>query len=151
MGDKETAYILFRDGVPQNEIARIYNKTEQTIVKWKKDGDWENRATREQMATASVQEDAGELLRYQLQTLKTIKERYKQAEKDGEAPRLISKGDLDGIRDLFNITKVKELEFTQYVRMVRELLKFMKDENLALAQACGDLFDEFLNTKRKTQ
>lgn len=151
MTDKEVAYTLFKDGTPQNEIARYFDKTEQTITRWKKEGDWERRATEEELSARTAQEDAGELLRYQLRALKRIKELYEAAEQNGEKPKLLSKGDLDGIRDLFNVTKQKEIEWTMYVRMIRELNKYLRDEHLALAQQLTGPLDEFLNYKRKSQ
>lgn len=149
MTDKEVAYALFKDGTPQNEIARYFGKTEQTITKWKKEGNWEQRATEEELSARTAQEDASDLLRYQLRALKRIKEQYEKDEKSGEVPKLLSKGDLDGIRDLFNVTKQKEVEWTTYVRIVREINKFLKDENLSIAQQIADLLDDFLNLKRK--
>lgn len=149
MTDKEVAYTLFKDGTPQNEIARYFDKTEQTITKWKKEGDWERRATEEELSARTAQEDAGELLRYQLRTLKRIKEKYEEAEKNGESPKMLSKGDIDGIRDLFNVTKQKEIEWTMYVRVIREINKFLKEENLSIAQQIADYLDDFLNLKRK--
>lgn len=54
-----------------------------------------------------IQDDARELLRYQLRTLKRIKETNEaECDKDGK-PRLIGKGDIDGIRDLFNTNEDK--------------------------------------------
>lgn len=150
MTDKEVAYTLFKDGTPQNEIARYFGKTEQTITKWKKEGNWEQRATEEELSARTAQEDAGELLRYQLRALKRIKEQYEKDEKNGESPRLLSKGDLDGIRDLFNVTKQKEVEWTTYVRIVREINKYLRDEYLSLAQQMTGPLDEFLNFKRKS-
>lgn len=150
MTDKEVAYTLFKDGTPQNEIARYFGKTEQTITKWKKEGNWEQRATEEELSARTAQEDAGDLLRYQLRTLKRIKEQYELEEQEGKVPRLLSKGDLDGIRDLFNVTKQKEVEWTTYVRIVREINKFLRDEYLSLAQQMTGPLDEFLNFKRKS-
>lgn len=150
MTDKEVAYTLFKDSTPQNEIARYFGKTEQTITKWKKEGNWEQRATEEELSARTAQEDAGELLRYQLRALKRIKEQYEKDEKNGESPRLLSKGDLDGIRDLFNVTKQKEVEWTTYVRIVREINKYLRDEYLSLAQQMTGPLDEFLNFKRKS-
>lgn len=150
MTDKEVAYALFKDGTPQNEIARYFDKTEQTITRWKKEGDWERRATEEELSARTAQEDAGELLRYQLRALKRIKELYEAAEQNGEKPKLLSKGDLDGIRDLFNVTKQKEIEWTMYVRVVREINKYLTEQHITLAQQTAGPLDDFLNYKRKS-
>lgn len=150
--DQESAYILFKEGVPQNEIARIFRKTEQTISRWKKDEKWEKRLLDDQMNERTAQEDAGELLRYQLRTLKKIKNELEEEEvKPGGKPQLLSKGHIDGIRDLFNVTKQKEIEWTQYVKIGRELMRFVKENDLTLAQALVPVLDDFLNFKRKAQ
>ena len=110
MNDKEAAYILFKEGVPQQEIARILQRSEQTITRWKKDGAWDQKATEDLMAMQTIHEDTRDLVRYQLATLRKLKEQYIKAEKEGGEPRLIGKGDIDGARDLFNMIKVKEAD-----------------------------------------
>lgn len=151
MTDQQTAFILYREDVPQKEIARILNRSEQTITKWKQTGNWDQQIAEEALSEQTIQEEARDLLRYQLRTLKRIKEtNQSEADKDGK-PRLIGKGSIDAIRDLFNITKTKEVEWALYVRVIRELFKFLKDVNLPLAQQTGDYLDDFLNSKRKAQ
>lgn len=149
--DQESAYILFKEGVPQTEIARIFRKTEQTVSRWKKDGKWDKRAFDEEINERTAQEDAGELLRYQLQTLKKIKNKLVKAEEEGAEPQLLSKGHIDGVRDLFNVTRQKEIEWTQYVKIGREFMKFIKECDLPLAQTLAPVLDDFLNYKRKAQ
>lgn len=149
--DQESAYILFKEGVPQNEIARIFRKTEQTITRWKKNEKWDKRLLDDQMNERTAQEDAGELLRYQLQTLKKIKNKYVKTEEEGGEPQLLSKGHIDGVRDLFNVTKQKEIEWMGYVKTGREFMKFVKENDLPLAQALAPIMDDFLNYKRKSQ
>lgn len=151
MNEQESAYILFKEGVPVAEIAGIFKKTRQTISRWKKDGKWDDRMAGDQLNERTAQEDAGELLRYQLRTLKKIKTKLEEAEASGEEPQLLSKGHIDGIRDLFNVTKQKEIEWTQYVKIGRELLKFVKDDDLSLAQSLAPVLDDFLNFKRNAQ
>lgn len=38
MDDKNIAYILFKEGVSGQDIARIMKRSEQTISRWKKKG-----------------------------------------------------------------------------------------------------------------
>ena len=97
MNDKEAAYILFKEGVAQQDIARILGRSEQTITRWKKDGAWDQKATEDLMAMQTIHEDTRDLVRYQLATLRKLKEQYITAEKEGGEPRLISKGDIDGL------------------------------------------------------
>ena len=145
MDDQELAYILFRDGVTQKQIASVFKKSEQTIAKWKKDGNWEARKTQSATAMCTAQEDVQEILTYQLSTLKKIKDSLL----DNPQPTLISKGAIDGIRDLFNCAKEKQIEWTQYVRVVREINRYLSEEDLSLAQQVAEPLDNFLNYKRK--
>ena len=144
MDDKECAYILFKEGVPQKMIASVVKRTEATIVRWKKEGNWDRRRVESVTAKRTAQEDAQELLNYQLDTLKRMKEDFANA----ESPTLIPKGAIDGIRDLYNITKENQLDFRMYVRFIRELTKYISDNNMGLAQESMQIFDDFLNSKR---
>ncbi|MDD4516476.1 DUF1804 family protein [Massilibacteroides sp.] len=149
MTDQEHAYILYREGIPQKEIARMMGKSEQTVTRWKNAGEWDKKATDEMMSEQTIQEDASELLRYQLRTLKQIKEQNEQQTAADGQPRLLAKGLIDGVRDLYNVTKSREIEWTTYVRVIRELTGFLRKENMQVAQLVVDLMDDFLNSKRK--
>ena len=148
MNDKEAAYILFKEGVSQQEIARILQRSEQTITRWKKDGAWDQKATEDLMAMQTIHEDTRDLVRYQLATLRKMKEQYIKEEKEGGEPRLISKGDIDGARDLFNMIKVKEADWTTLVRTVRLINKFLKDNYPTLARDAAPALNDFLNEQR---
>ena len=148
MSDKEAAYILFKEGVPGQEIARILNRSEQTVSRWKRDGGWDKKATEDLMAMQTIHEDIRDLVRYQLVQLRKLKEQYVKAESDGGEPRLISKGDIDGVRDLYNMIKSKETDWTTTVRLVRLVNKFLKDNYPALARDVAPALNDFLNEQR---
>ena len=145
MTDQDLAFILYKDDVPQKDIAKAFGKSEQTILRWKKEGDWERKRTEQELAKHSAQEDAQELLNYQLRALKKIKQQY---EKEG-GTQLIAKGDIDGIRDLFNCVKGKQIEWTILVKTVRRINRFLKDTYPALAVQVAQPFDEFLLSEKK--
>jgi len=146
MTDRELAFILYREGANQKEIAGVFHKTEVTIVRWKKEGNWDRRKTEAEIAKHTSQEDAQEILSYQLRALKKKKEEY---ERDG-GTQLIAKGDIDGIRDLFNCTRDRQIEWTLYVKVVRTLIKYLKDLHPALAAEVAQPFDDFLLSVRKS-
>lgn len=148
MTDKEAAYILFKEGVSGQDIARILNRSEQTISKWKKDNIWEQKAMEDLMAERTIQEDTRDLVLYQLSTLRKIKEKYIREESEGGEPRLISKGDVDGIRDLFNMIKSKETDWTTLVRIVRLINKFLKENYPVLARDAAPALNDFLNEQK---
>lgn len=148
MTDKEAAYILFKEGVSGQDIARILNRSEQTISKWKKDNVWDQKAMEDLMAERTIQEDTRDLVLYQLSTLRKIKEKYIREESEGGEPRLISKGDVDGIRDLFNMIKSKETDWTTLVRIVRLINKFLKENYPVLARDAAPALNDFLNEQK---
>lgn len=148
MTDKEAAYILFKEGVSGQDIARILNRSEQTISKWKKDNVWDQKAMEDLMAERTIQEDTRDLVLYQLSTLRKIKEKYIEEAARGGEPRLIAKGDVDGIRDLFNMIKSKEADWTTLVRIVRLINKFLKENYPVLARDAAPALNDFLNEQK---
>lgn len=148
MNDKEAAYILFKEGVSGQEIARILNRSEQTVSRWKKEGAWEKKATEDMMAMQTIHEDIRDLVRYQLEQLRKLKGKYlKEESADGE-PRLIGKGDIDGVRDLYNMIKSKETDWTTTVRIVRLVNKYLKDNSPALARDVAPILNDFLQEQK---
>lgn len=148
MDDRYIAYILFKEGVSGQEIARIMKRSEQTISRWKRDGDWEQKATEDLMAIQTIHEDIRDLVRYQLVQLRKLKDQYIKAETDGGDPKLISKGDIDGVRDLYNMIKEKETDWTTLVRTVRKINKYLKDNHPELAREVAPALNDFLNEER---
>lgn len=150
ISDKEAAFILFREEVPQNEIAKILGKTEKTISRWKKDEGWEEKLVKSTIEKQTTEEDIREILNYQLHVLKVMKDSRIEDHARGQDLKLLSKGDIDSVRDLFNCLKAKEVEWNVYVKVTRELLKYLRGVNLSLSQDLADLADDFLNLKRKS-
>lgn len=148
MDDRYIAYILFKEGVSGQEIARIMKRSEQTISRWKRDGDWEQKATEDLMAMQTIHEDIRDLVRYQLVQLRKLKDQYIKAETEGGDPKLISKGDIDGVRDLYNMIKEKETDWTTLVRTVRKINKYLKDNHPELAREVAPALNDFLNEER---
>lgn len=148
MDDKYIAYVLYKEGVSGQDIARITGKSEQTVSRWKKEGEWEKKATDDLMAMQTIHEDIRDLVRYQLVQLKRLKEDYASAETEDGKPRLISKGDIDGVRDLYNMIREKETDWTLLVRTVRKINKYLKENSPETAKAAAPLLNDFLNGER---
>lgn len=144
MDDKNAAYILYKEGVSQGEIAQLLGRSEMTISRWKKKGSWDKRANEEMMAMETINDSITDLVRYQLNTLKRIRDKYQD---EGE-PRLISKGDIDGVRDLYNMIKAKETDWTTLVRIVRLINEYLKNNAPDVARTVAPWLNQFLNDKR---
>lgn len=141
MTDKEAAYILYKEGVKQEEIAETLKRSSVTISRWKKADNWDERATKDLMVEQTISEDIQQILLYQLQALKKKKEEF-EAE-GGE--KLFGKGDLDGVRDLYNMVKSKETDFTQLVRIIRQINDYLKTNAPDIARQAAPYLNDFLN------
>lgn len=141
MTDKEAAYILYKEGVKQEEIAETLKRSSVTISRWKKADNWDERATKDLMVEQTISEDIQQILLYQLQALKKKKEKF-EAE-GGE--KLFGKGDLDGVRDLYNMVKSKETDFTQLVRIIRQINDYLKTNAPDIARQAAPYLNDFLN------
>lgn len=145
MDKKSAAYILFREGYKQGDIAKLLGVSEQAISRWKKNTEWEKKAAADLMVQETIQDDITQLVLYQLSALKKIRD---EKEKSGDGPILISKGEIDGVRDLYNMIKPKETDFAQYVRFVRLLTEYLKNNTPELARQVAPFLNEFLNEVR---
>lgn len=151
MNEREAAYLLYREGVPGQEIAKILNRSEQTVSRWKRDGSWEKQATEDLMAMQTIHENIRDLVHYQLIQLRKLKSKYEHEEADDGTPRLIGKGDIDGVRDLYNMIKSKETDWMGLVRNVRMINQYVKDRDPELARQVAPILNDFLNEQRGGQ
>ena len=151
MNEREAAYLLFREGVSGQEIAKILNRSEQTVSRWKREGQWDKQATEDLMAMQTIHENIRDLVHYQLTQLRKLKTKYEREEAEDGTPRLISKGDIDGVRDLYNMIKAKETDWMGLVRNVRMINQYVKERDPELARQVAPILNDFLNEQRGGQ
>ena len=137
---------MFNDGISGKEIARILGVAEQTVVNWKKRYYWEEERRKKPLARDTAEDAVWELINYQLDALKKIKDAYKLEKAD--KPKLIDKGDIDALTKMFSTIKGKQLEWSSYVKIVREFVEHIQAIDLELAKSIIDMSDAFLNKKR---
>ncbi|MGQ1889138.1 terminase gpP N-terminus-related DNA-binding protein [Thermophagus sp. OGC60D27] len=145
MKERDAARILYTEGWTQKEIARTLRRSEKTICTWKQNDNWDKQKSESLIQRQTAEEGVWELILYQLNALKNIKQQY---EREG-SKKLISKGDIDALQKLFTTVKGKELEWSTIVKILREFAQWLKNENLELAQELVDYMDAYLNEKRR--
>ncbi len=145
MKDHQAAQILYNSDVSGKEIARTIKVSEQTITSWKKKYGWENKKTLKSLARETAEETLWELINYQLATIKAKKEEWQR----NKEKRLIDKGDIDALTKMFSAVKGKQLEWSNYVKICRELVDYIQQEDLDLAKQILEYVEIFLNNKRK--
>ena len=142
------AQLLFNEGWDQKQIASVMKVSAQTIVSWKKKYDWVRKRTENTLARETSEESLWELIHYQLDVHKHWKE--EQMKLEVKDRKLIDRGDIDGLTKMFISVKGKQLEWTNYVRICRELLDSVQANDLDLAKLLTAQVTNFLNNKRRS-
>lgn len=154
MEAKEAAKILYYQGVSQKDIAQILDKNEKTISTWVHDGKWDEKRTEHNLLKETSEEQVWKLINWQLRILQMITEEHENSINEGLdvaglQKLLIGRGDIDALQKLFTTIKGKELEWSQLVKIIRELTEFIQSENVTLAKQLTPYANDFLNQKRQ--
>lgn len=147
MDRQEAAYTLYEQGWDQKQIAAIFKVSEQTISSWATKGKWKGRRVVNGTAQATAEDSLRELIAYQLKALKLLTAKWLSEAPD--KPRLIDKGEIDALTKMFSAVRGKELAWSGYVRVAREILECLRAESPALAKKAAPVIDLFLGEKRK--
>lgn len=143
----DAARILYLDGTPQNEIAKLLGVQDKTVSKWQTSGNWKDQRIRLQLSDQTRQDTVLELIDYQLAVLKFKKNADLQL--DEEDRQLLKAGDIDAVQKLFTTVKRQEMKWGDVVKIMREYLDFTRTHNPELAKASIDSIDSYINEKRK--
>jgi len=146
MDDRSAAKILFTGGANNKQIAKLLGRTEKTIAVWRKNDEWDRQRAASILREQTSKETVTELIAYQLDALKKIKDQYIQ---EG-GTQLIARGDIDALQKLFTTVRDKEMEWGHIVKIMREFAEWLKIEDLPAAQEVVVHVDKYLNYKRKS-
>lgn len=154
MTDKEAAYILIKNGMSQKEAARILRKSENTVSGWAKKGKWNDKIVEESLFRETSEEKVRKLINFQLKVIEMIADKHSTSLNDKLTVEelqklLIGRGDIDALQKLFTTIKGKEMEWSQIVKVVRDLTEYVEAQDLELAKEITPLANEFLNEMRK--
>lgn len=137
---------LFMLGWDQSRIAATVQVTPATMSKWVAADAWrEERATKYSI-NDSISNSLLELIDYQLGA---IKEKVKGYKADG-TNKLLDKGEIDALSKLFAGVKQKDISWTHYVNVCRELADHVATKDGDFAKALVEFIDVFLMQKRET-
>ena len=114
-------------------------------IKMEKEGKWEKLLEEKNTTEQTNEEYIKKMINYQLKSLDSLMDEW---ESEGK-PRLIQKGEIDALSKLYATIKKKDVEWTTYVKIVRELVVYLQVENLALAKKIIPISNNFLNDKRE--
>ena len=135
---------LFFLGWTMQRIRTSLKLHENTLTKWCKDGNWREERARRYSIDESVSSQLLELIDYQLQALR----KHLEAHKDDDTPKLLDKGEIDALSKLFAAHKQKDIAWSQYVTITREIIQHIATKDAELSRQLVQYTDEFLIQKR---
>lgn len=140
---REAARILYLEGYSAERIAEIMKVSRRTITTWNQEGNWKERRVRNSMIQENSVNHLMEIFEFQVRCLKRKKD---EMEESGELTPF-KPGEFDALQKLYSTIKSDHRQFADYVAVMKELLAWLKDKNLILAQELTTLADEFLHEK----
>ncbi len=135
---------MFNEGFTQKDIARILRVTEATVSRWSTDANWREERLRAAMARETAEEGIWQLINHQIEVLRGMTENWRAAGDN----RLIDKGDIDALQKMFAAVKGKQMAWTHYVAVTRELMEHLSATSPELAKQVVEHVDSFLHDKR---
>lgn len=140
---REAARILYLEGYTLTRINQILKISMTSLGKWQKQGQWAERRVRQNMLQENSVNDLFEIFEFQVRCLKKKKNEMEEAQ--DFTP--FKPGEFDALQKLYSTIKSDHRQFSDYVGVLKELLQYVKDRDLDLAQKLTSLADEFLHEK----
>lgn len=147
MDKKETAQILFREGYSQRKIADALDVSTNTVSKWATAGKWRAINKSNDVLKNNSTQRILKIIDYQTQALERRVDAW--INEDANTTKLIERGDIDALQKLYTTIRTDAKKFSDYVQIVRELIIYIQEKNLELAQQLTEPADEFINEKQK--
>lgn len=133
---KDVAQTLFVQGYSQKEIARKLGKTEATVSKWSKDGNWKTKKTNILMSKDSRLSELYEELKEFNRMIKA-KEGFKVATAaEADARRKLIR-DINDLETKYNIAET--------IQIGRDFTTYLKDLDFDFSLQVLDAFEGFVN------
>lgn len=153
--EQRAAWVLFREGIPQNDIAAIFGKSEKTISAWAIKFEWLAKRNEYQLSLDSKQERIQKIIDFQLRVLDRITEQRELILEDeglGEAELqklLISKGDIDAFQKLWTTIKFEEQEWSAVVRTIHVFVEHIQKVDLELSKQVAIAANDFFKSLKR--
>lgn len=143
--ERAAAFDLFMLGRDQQNVARVLKISAATVSKWAKADNWREQRSRKFSLEESRADRVMGLIDYQIEALTHVIDNNRKA---GGALKLLEKGEIDALSKLFATIKGKDVNWSQFVNVTRELIEFIAARDNELAKLIVEHTDAFLMHKR---
>ncbi len=103
----------------------------------------------EDLMRRSITEDCLYALAYQSRALRALAEQYEKDFEDTGKYTLIEKGEWDAVMKAHTVIKREKKTWEDFVKVSTEILEWIGEEDLTLAQQLAPKIDRFLQQKRR--
>jgi len=148
---------LFLIGWDQGRIARTVDVTETTMSSWVNKEGWKQERAKKHSLNDSISNQVLELIDHQIAAIRSNMEYLNNEKeflekKDGKPlpTPLIGKGEIDALSKLFAAIKQKDITWTHYVNVCKELSDYISTKDPEFAKALMEFTDTFLMQKRES-
>ncbi len=154
---QEAGFVMYKAGFSQKDIASILKVSEQTVVRWKKEGDWDRRKLTQSSMLLKSEEDLITAISHQTRIIALIAKRqqYELDQKDvnkltvAELKQfLLDPKDLDGYSKLAAKLDKKAPGWEELIKVMRRFMGWLTDYDINLAQTIAEAVDTFINESR---
>lgn len=140
MEKKDKAFLLFKNGIKQNEIAEMMGISENTVSKWSVAGSWAKKIIAEKTSEQTRTERTMKILNFQLECI------------ENEVDNKIQEGDYtplegkyaDGILKLYNTIKSEAISYEVSIKVINKFMEYIAAQNLEAAKIIVPLSRDFL-------
>ncbi len=146
MEKKDAAKVLYLDGMEQRDIAQLLRIQESTLSRWQTAEGWKEQRIRKNLRDATIEDNVKDALDYQFSVLKSEIKRNQTLPL--EERKLINAGAIDGIQKLFTTIKRSELKWSDMVKIIRQFLAYVSEQDAELAKQLMIYSDQYINDKR---
>lgn len=141
---KGAAKLMYFEGYTRKQIAALLGISEQTVSKYKKEGKWAEEMKLNNEIELNNELHVKQVLNYQI---KTMKAKVEEWEKEGSL-NFVEKGEIDALSKLYSIIKKKDVEWTTYIKIIKEFMQYLQQANLKVAKEVLEISNQFLNEVR---
>lgn len=147
---------LYLLGWEQGRIATTVDVSTATMSAWVNKEGWKGERAKKYSLEDSISNQVLDLIDYQLAAIRSGMEHMKREKEELEAKEgkplplpLIGKGEIDALSKLFASVKQKDIQWTHYVNVCKELADYVSSKDPEFAKALIDFTDAFLMKKRE--
>jgi uncharacterized protein YjcR len=140
MEKKDRAFLLFKNGEKQAEIANMLGISENTVSAWSSKGNWQQKIIADKISEATRTERTMKILNFQLQCIE--RQVDTQIEKENYTP--LEGKYADGILKLYNTIKSEAVSYEVAIKVIRKFMEYAAAKDVETAKAMLPLSREFL-------